>query len=378
MVRDHFPLELLEYVSSLVPAEDSGVWRLTCRAVRQSAEAFRFRHVRVVSPAQLSQLCESIERTPRCRRHMVRLICCLNPAYGVASLNRLVRAAGRVQRVDVHGPVCSVGGYADGYGFLEYGPQLEGQLHALLGLPQIQHLTFNKLDVRPQHCALFIDHFTHLRPALRSLTLDLAFESLDCTEAMRLLESSAATLEFCEMRNTRLGPWDGPSAMPVFPRVHTLRLWDVQELCARTLMDAFPSVRRLSVVYWSSGPATVAPGWSFEDAPCPADRGSKPWTEFDELHVSPRTLQDMGLHDVHASHLAIANRSPSSGSMEDMLTRVSADLLCVSIWLDAQFCAIPFPRAAGTVILEIRVSIASTSCDIPAPGQLTALVCILP
>jgi hypothetical protein len=240
-------------------------------------------------------------------------------------------------------------------------------LRIFLGIPRLEHLCFQRsllFDDRGR--TAFVDHFTSFRPALRSLTPDMPDMLLHTAQVMDLLTSSAATLRFLEMRNVTIGPWRGQSSMPVFPRVHTFRLWDVREFCPLTLLAAFPVVQRLSVAELQAGEANDNSGWTFDDGYTGTQKATPPWTEFEDVHVSLGVFRRLSLNGINTRHLAITVSIHSTQHTEhigDIFRRVSADVLRVNIRLDVKFSAKPFPHAANTIILDMRVTIWTNGHD---------------
>jgi hypothetical protein len=234
-----FPYDVLERISSHVPASGAGAWRLTCRAVGEAAAPFRLRELRL-DKEHVESARQYIERVPASATYIRRL---------------------EVQSFDFHDRSTRLFGHKMDFFFVLQ--RARNVQHLVLHDPHPTIVHCSSTFIHLYHLEFHSVHFHHLAslsqtsfPALRRFTAFWNDVPATASQLMTLLQKCAPGLEALTTR------WDMrelPDGIPVMPGVHTVSLFDPIGARTTSLCAIFPGVRSLTIDSAVSDTCTLTP-----------------------------------------------------------------------------------------------------------------------
>jgi hypothetical protein len=222
-----FPYDVLERISSHVPASDAGAWRLTCRAVGEAAAPFRLRELQL-DKEHVESARQYIERFPASATYIRRL---------------------EVQHFDFHDRSTRLFGHKMDFFFVLQ--RARNVQHLVLHDPHPTIVHCSSTFIHLYHLEFHSVHFRHLAslsqtsfPALRRFTAFWKDVPATASQLMTLLQKCAPGLE---VLTTRWDMREPPDGVPMMPGVHTVSLFDPVGARTTSLSTIFPGVRSLTI-----------------------------------------------------------------------------------------------------------------------------------
>jgi hypothetical protein len=214
-----FPTDIVEHISSHVPASDLSAWRLTCHEVGEAAAPFGLRDLQL-HQHRVASVSRCIARFPASALYIRRLYLEYYCDEDTPSVRLLLERAKNVKHLIFHGQ-CSIS---------------IGVVHAF---PYLQDL---ELTSTPFEELIDLFH-TPVRTLLR-LAVNWNHGPVAAPQLVSLLQQGAPSLQILDapldMREP-LGP------ISVLPGIHTISLHRSIGINAMNLLSAFPGMRSLAV-----------------------------------------------------------------------------------------------------------------------------------